>query len=81
MENMELLQYPIGRFQPLPHLTPGQRALLLSQIAALPGELRAAVTGLTSAQLDTPYRPGGWTVRQLVHHLAHITGLRQRMGW
>jgi len=70
MDNMELLQYPIGRFEPPSRLTPDQRALLLHQIAALPGELRAAVTGLTSAQLDTAYRPGGWTVRQLVHHLA-----------
>jgi len=70
MENMELMQYPIGRFQPPSQLTPAQRASLVNQIAALPGELRAAVAGLTPAQLDTPYRPGGWTVRQLMHHLA-----------
>ena len=47
-----------------------QRASALSDIRALPGQLRAAVDGLTDTQLDTPYREGGWTVRQVVHHLA-----------
>ncbi len=42
----------------------------LADIEELPARLRAAVAGLTEAQLDTPYRPGGWTVRQVVHHLA-----------
>jgi uncharacterized damage-inducible protein DinB len=70
MENLEDLQYPIGRFQPPPPLTAEQRASLIGVIAALPGELRAAVAGLSPAQLDTPYRPEGWTVRQVVHHVA-----------
>jgi hypothetical protein len=48
----------------------------MDSIAALPDRLEAAVRGLTEAQLDTPYRPGGWTVRQVVHHLAdaHLQG-------
>jgi len=70
MENLEDLKYPIGRFQPPALLTAEQRASLIGQLAALPGELRTAVADLSPAQLETPYRPGGWTVRQVVHHLA-----------
>jgi len=63
------LRYPIGRFEH--HAgTPEERARWIADIAALPARLREAVTGLKDAQLDTPYRPGGWTVRQVVHHLA-----------
>ncbi len=46
-----------------------RRAECVRRIAAAPGQVRAAVAGLDDAQLDTPYRPGGWTVRQVVHHL------------
>ena len=60
------LSYPIGRFQPGTQ----NRKLILLDIADTPGRLRDAVEGLTENQLDTPYRPGGWTVRQVVHHLA-----------
>jgi hypothetical protein len=60
------LSYPIGRFQPGAQ----NRKLILLEIADTPGRLRDAVEGLTENQLDTPYRPGGWTVRQVVHHLA-----------
>jgi hypothetical protein len=63
------LRYPIGPFQFLGEATPGERAGRIDQIATTPARLRAAVSGLTPAQLDTPYRPGGWTVRQVVHHL------------
>ncbi len=63
------LRYPIGPFQYDGTHTAEQRQRLIDQIAATPGKLRAAVDGLSSQQLDTPYRPGGWTVRQLVHHL------------
>jgi hypothetical protein len=49
---------------------PGIRAAHIHTLQMLPGRLRAAVVGLTDAQLDTPYREGGWTVRQVVHHLA-----------
>lgn len=64
------LRYPIGEFQRVETLTDEQRAACVSQIEEMPARLASAVAGLTPAQLDTPYRPGGWTVRQLVHHIA-----------
>ena len=67
---MENLQYPIGRFVFDPNVTPEKRSAALRDIEALPRELRRAVSGLNASQLDTPYRDGGWTVRQLAHHLA-----------
>src|SRR5437879_9645966 len=66
---MSDLRYPIGRFQPVTSLAPAQRVTCIDQIAAMPDGLRRAVTGLDDRQLDTPYRPGGWTVRQVVHHV------------
>jgi DinB superfamily len=63
------LRYPIGPFQDDGPHTDEQRQRLIDQIEAAPAKLRAAVEGLSSLQLDTPYRPGGWTVRQVVHHL------------
>jgi hypothetical protein len=63
-------RYPIGRFQHHGPGTPARREAWIADIAALPSRLREAVAGLSDAQLDTPYRPGGWTVRQVVHHLA-----------
>jgi uncharacterized damage-inducible protein DinB len=73
---LEALQYPIGKLAATPSLTPAQRPALIKEIAALPRELAEAVAGLSDAQLDAPYRPGGWTVRQVVHHLAdaHLNG-------
>jgi hypothetical protein len=62
-------RYPIGTFAPPPHVDAGLRTTFVEQIAAAPTELRAAVAGLSARQLDTPYRDGGWTVRQVVHHL------------
>jgi hypothetical protein len=50
-------------------LTPAERVACIADLAALPERLRAAVAGLTDEQLDTPYRPGGWTVRQVAHHV------------
>jgi len=64
------LRFPIGKRVPPAAFTPELRASNLKIIDETPGKLRKAVAGLTAAQLDTPYRPGGWTVRQLVHHLA-----------
>lgn len=71
-KSMELtqLQYPIGQYRQPDPITPEHLQSWTRQIAGLPGRLEAALTGLTDAQLDTPYRPGGWTVRQLVHHIA-----------
>ena len=63
-------QYPIGRFEYTGPYTPAQRDEFIARIAALPEALRDAVAGMTDEQLDTPYRDGGWTVRQVIHHLA-----------
>jgi hypothetical protein len=63
-------RYPIGKFAWPETVTPGMRAVFVEDIAATPARLREAVRGLTDQQLDTPYREGGWTVRQVVHHVA-----------
>ncbi len=63
------LSYPIGKFEYEGPYTPEQRRRFIEEIAAAPQRLRGAVKNLSDAQLDTPYRPGGWTVRQVVHHL------------
>lgn len=63
------LRYPIGRFAPADSYSAEARAASLAAIERLPDELRSAVRSLTEAQLDTPYRDGGWTVRQVVHHV------------
>jgi uncharacterized damage-inducible protein DinB len=70
MDELQDLRYPIGPFKAGPPPDTGSRLALLSHLADVPSGLRAAVTGLSDSQLDTPYRPGGWTVRQVVHHLA-----------
>jgi uncharacterized damage-inducible protein DinB len=63
-------RYPVGKFErPTTTLTADQRRELIQQIAATPARMREAVAGLDEAQLDTPYRDGGWTVRQVVHHV------------
>jgi hypothetical protein len=63
------LSYPIGKFTFPQSTTPHQRQEWIAEIADAPAKLRAAVAGLTPEQLDTPYRPDGWTVRQVVHHV------------
>jgi hypothetical protein len=63
------LRYPIGKFDRLETLTPEQRREHIEAIAATPARLASAVAGLKPEQLDTPYRPGGWTVRQVTHHI------------
>jgi uncharacterized damage-inducible protein DinB len=70
MKELDDLRYPIGRFSPPASSLPGIRAAHIQTLRLLPERLRAAVAGLSDAQLDTPYREGGWTVRQVVHHLA-----------
>jgi DinB superfamily len=64
------LRYPIGKFQRDASPSPENNRRHILEIEAAPAQLRRAVAGLTSAQIDTPYRPEGWTVRQTVHHLA-----------
>lgn len=63
------LSYPIGRFDFKASVPSEARLGLIEQIAAAPGLLRKAIEGLDEEQLDSPYRPGGWTVRQVIHHL------------
>src|SRR5580704_10481468 len=63
------LRYPIGKFDRLEILTSEERREHIEAIAATPAHLNAAVSGLKPEQLDTPYRPGGWTVRQVAHHV------------
>lgn len=66
---MDDLRYPTGTFSLDPAPDAAKRRTWIQAIAQAPAALRNAVAGLTDAQLDTPYRPGGWTVRQLVHHV------------
>jgi uncharacterized damage-inducible protein DinB len=63
------LAYPIGRFQRPPHIDDALREGFISEIAGAPAALSNAVRGLTDDRLDAPYRPNGWTIRQVVHHL------------
>jgi len=64
------LRFPTGRFSSVKRpLTPGERAAKIEAIRTAPAKLRSAVAGLNDQQLDTPYRDGGWTVRQVVHHV------------
>jgi uncharacterized damage-inducible protein DinB len=62
-------RFPTGRFHRPAELDAAARARAIEVVAATPAQLRDAVRGLTDAQLDTPYRPGGWTLRQVVHHV------------
>lgn len=63
-------RYPIGKFARVESLSAAERAAAIDAIDELPQKLRAAVRGLSEKQIDTPYRDGGWTVRQTVHHVA-----------
>ena len=65
----EDLRYPVGKFKRPEQVSEAERAAFIEVIAETPARLKAAVAGLTRSRLDTPYRPGGWTVRQVVHHL------------
>src|SRR5688572_29610178 len=71
------LRYPIGRFKAVLPVTHELRGAAIDAIEGFPARLREAVTDLSDAQLDTPYRPEGWTVRQVVHHVAdsHMNAL------
>ena len=63
------LSFPIGRFEWTGPSSVNQRNRFIDEIAAAPTRLRTSIAGLSTEQLDTPYRPGGWTVRQVVHHV------------
>ncbi|HJQ19874.1 MAG TPA: bacillithiol transferase BstA [Gemmatimonadaceae bacterium] len=62
-------RYPVGRFTRPAALSPGERNAAIDVLDRAPQDMRVAVFGLSDAQLDTPYRDGGWTVRQVVHHV------------
>jgi len=70
------LKYPIGKYEPAPFCEP-IKAERLADISFLPGLLERAIENLDEAQLETPYRPDGWTVRQVVHHIcdSHMNAL------
>lgn len=67
--SLEALRYPVGPFAYRGPQSPEQRSACIDRVAATPAAIRRAVEGLADAQLDTPYREGGWTVRQVVHHV------------
>ena len=73
----EELSYPVGKFDRNFEFTPELKKEFVNAIAELPQKLQAAIENLNDEQLDTPYRPGGWTVRQTVHHVAdsHLNSL------
>src|SRR4051812_45493219 len=66
---VDALSYPIGRFVVPTTISAADRARYIEEIAAAPAALRAAVKGMSESKLNTEYRPGGWTVRQVVHHV------------
>ena len=66
---MDDLKYPVGQYRLPLLITERERRLWIEEIATAPRHLREAVAGLSHSQLDTPYRPEGWTVRQVVHHV------------
>lgn len=67
---LEPLKYPIGKYENPSSITESQLSEWIQILENLPAKLKALVTGLTEEQLETPYRPGGWTVRQTIHHIA-----------
>lgn len=67
---MDRLSYPIGQFTAVHEMTEERRNQVIESIAEIPDRLRHAVNGLGLEQLATPYRPGGWTLQQVIHHLA-----------
>lgn len=71
------LRFPVGEFKPGESYNDDERRRFIAEIEETPARMREAVSGLTGEQLDTPYRPEGWTVRQVAHHLpdSHFNGL------
>ena len=83
MTSDESLRYPIGGPRKAESFTPQERSAAIDGVRQLPQNLRQAVATFSQEQLDTPYRPGGWTVRQLIHHVAdsHMNAYnRVRLG-
>jgi uncharacterized damage-inducible protein DinB len=76
MTDKDALRFPTGPFSPKPSLSAAERDSLMEELAHYPADLRFMVLSLTQKQLETPYREGGWTVRQVVHHVpdSHLQG-------
>src|ERR1700723_511265 len=70
MTSESSLRYPIGSFKRAESFTPEERTAAIEGIRQLPQNLRSSLAAFSEGQLETPYRPDGWTVRQLVHHVA-----------
>lgn len=82
--NLEILKYPIGRFEKPANISESNISCWREVIASLPARLRSEVDHLNQEQLDMPYRPDGWTIRQVVHHLAdsHMNAIiRLKLTW
>lgn len=80
---MEDLRFPVGKFHYEGTPSDQQKQTFLQEVEQTPAKLRAAVKGLSDSQLDTPYRPDGWTVRQVVHHVpdSHLNAyVRFKLG-
>ena len=75
-QDMDRLKFPIGAWSYPESTSPAEWKTWIAVLAAAPQQMRAAVEGLTPDQLNTPYRPGGWTARQVVHHVpdSHMNG-------
>lgn len=69
MNDEEKLRYPIGKFSPQESYTSQETQALINRIETLPGKIEALIKNFSASQLDTPYRTGGWTARQVLHHL------------
>lgn len=82
-DRVDVLRFPIGPFVDPGELEDAERASAIESLADLPERVGGAVAGLSESQLDTPYRPDGWTVRQVVHHLpdSHLNSyIRFKLG-
>jgi hypothetical protein len=69
MTDLEQLRYPVGKAPRVAALDAAARKTMIDAIAEAPARYRSLTAGLSDAELDTPYRPGGWTIRQVVHHV------------
>ena len=82
-EHLEQLRYPIGKYETPESITDENVKEWIDVLEQLPSRLENAVSGLSEEQLETPYRPGGWTVRQLIHHISdshHNSYIRFKWG-